>query len=503
MMWASCGAASFESAASDLPAQASESTLDVTSTDDATSTSSSTTRPPVTPSTTAPAETTVRTETTVRAVVTTSVRPAPSSGVDDGGLASADDGSPPAPADAEAQPVPEVTASGPGRDGLIASLSQGLADPGFEGSLLGGRIWVEGWGDVVRQNGDIPMIPASNQKLATALAALELLGPDHRMVTRVVSDSAPLRGVIDGDIVVVGGGDPSLEVEGEHSVGTIASLVRAAGVDRIRGDVLIDDRRHDRTRTVDGWKPDYVPESIGPLSALAISGNLALEHDPEFDSYVLDPTEGNAGLIRDALVAEGITMSGGVGPGLAPVRGFELARLDSLPVSELIVVMLRDSDNVIAELLTREIGLARSGQGTTRAGTKAIDDVLSLRLGPLQGYSADGSGLSRENARPPAEWWRLLEWVSRSEWKDEFWAGLAVGGGEKGTLRRRFNGTPAQGLVRAKTGYIEDVRALSGYSQTADGRMVVFSLIANGPAASRATTLAIDGLIDRLAGHQG
>lgn len=388
-----------------------------------------------------------------------------------------------------------------GAEGLVRSMQRALEDPGFAATEVGLQVWVEGYGPALTNAADVPLIPASNQKLATSLAALEILGPDRTFETLVLTDGSIVDGVVTGDVYVVGGADPVLTTIGEHSIETLARLVAAAGVTEIDGRLLVDESRHPIARTVAGWEEQYVPLSIGPLSAMAIDGNKPPTVEYE---YYSDPMGGNAALIVQEFQLAGIAMdleSGGVATVPSGAATIELARLASPPVSVLVQRMLGPSDNTTSELLVREMGLALSGEATTAAGLAAIDETLERLLGPLEGVSRDGSGLHRGNLRPASEWWRLLAYVIESPWRTIFEEGLAVGG-ESGTLRRRFRETPATGKVLGKTGTIDDVRTLAGYVTTLDGRPAIFVVLANGQA-NRRTTLALDALVDRIAGHPG
>lgn len=387
----------------------------------------------------------------------------------------------------------------PGAAGLLRSVQQALRDPGFSATEVGVQVWVEGYGPAITNAADVALIPASNQKLATSLAALEILGPDAVFETVVVTDGPVVDGVATGNVYIVAGADPVLTTIGEHSIETIARMVRAGGVTRIDGRLLIDESRHPIAPTVDGWEPQYVPLSIGPLSAMVIDGNKPPTVEPD---YFDDPMLGNAQLVLQEFQLAGISLdpdSAGVAAVPASARTVELARLASPPVSDLVMRMLGPSDNTTSELLVREIGLASSGEATTPAGLAAIDATLVRLLGPLQGVSHDGSGLHRDNLRSASEWWRLLAHVVDSPWRPIFEEGLAVGG-ETGTLRRRFRETPATGKVLGKTGTIDGVRTLTGYVTTLDGRRSIFVILANGDA-NRRTTLALDALVDRIAGH--
>jgi D-alanyl-D-alanine carboxypeptidase/D-alanyl-D-alanine-endopeptidase (penicillin-binding protein 4) len=224
-----------------------------------------------------------------------------------------------------------------------------------------------------------------------------------------------------------------------------------------------------------------------------------VEHNWHRDdpAFVADPALGNGELFREVLAGAGIAVAGAARSGTDPSGSIELARLRSPTVAELVTTMLLESDNEVAELLTREAGVAVAHEGSTEAGTAALAAGLAglcLELGP--GW-ADGSGMSRTDLRSARELRTLLHAAPSAPGWPVVQAGLPLGG-RTGTLAGRFVGTPAEANVRAKTGYILDGRSLSGMLTTAGGRQVVFSMLVNGPGAA-ASVDAIDELIVALA----
>jgi serine-type D-Ala-D-Ala carboxypeptidase/endopeptidase (penicillin-binding protein 4) len=159
--------------------------------------------------------------------------------------------------------------------------------------------------------------------------------------------------------------------------------------------------------------------------------------------------------------------------------------------------MLGASDNQIADLLLKEIGVAASRTGALAAGAAATGEALARFCVPLTGAADDGSGLSRANARSAREWRVLLQAARNQPWWQLLYDGLPLAG-RTGTLSSRFRGTAAEGNVRAKTGTIIGGIALSGYGTTAGGRAFVFSVVANGPA-SNGGEAALDALVAAVA----
>ncbi|MDQ3943821.1 MAG: D-alanyl-D-alanine carboxypeptidase/D-alanyl-D-alanine-endopeptidase, partial [Actinomycetota bacterium] len=321
---------------------------------------------------------------------------------------------------------------------------------------------------------------------------LSLVPPGTTLRTEVRATGTVEGGILLGDLFLVGGGDPTLRRSGPHSLDDLAAAVRVTGIEQVAGAVLGDDSRYDRVRAAPGWRSGYLPAYIGPLSALVVDGNR-YRRDAEF---VADPVTSNVALFRKALSRHGVRVLGADGTGRAPATGRVVASLSSEPVEALVARMLTASDNLVAELLLKEVGLSVSGEGSTATGIAAADELLE-DLG-IDGSSADGSGLSLGNLRSARQWRLLLQAIRALPVGQQLVDSLPLAG-QTGTLLRRLAGTAGEGNVRAKTGAIAGVRALSGYLSTAGGRPAVFSIIVNGTHVGPSVTRAIDGLIATIA----
>jgi D-alanyl-D-alanine carboxypeptidase/D-alanyl-D-alanine-endopeptidase (penicillin-binding protein 4) len=313
------------------------------------------------------------------------------------------------------------------------------------------------------------------------------------MTTAVRGSGPVVDGVLRGDVVLVGGGDPTLTARGPHSLDVLAAQVRAAGITEVDGGVVADESRHDGARAAPGWQAWQQPAYVGPLSALTLDDNRR-RADP---GYVTGPAVGNAAVFHGALAARGVRVAGAVTDGTAPPGAPVVASLRSPPVPQLVADMLQRSDNETAELLTREAGLEAGASGSTPAGTEALTTALAPLCVPLTGVVDDGSGLSRANRRTAREWRRLLQAAGSQPWGAQLREDLPLAG-RSGTLADRFRGTPAEGNVRAKTGTIIGGRALAGYLTTASGRRAVFAVVVNGDGW-RGAVGAIDRLVVTLA----
>ena len=321
------------------------------------------------------------------------------------------------------------------------------------------------------------------------MGALAVIGPDARLVTEVRLTST-------GHLVIEPGGDPTLSSTGAHSLAELAAQVHAQGVTQVPGGLLVDETRHDGARRAAGWEDWQIPAYTGPLSAFMVDHNR-WRGDP---SFLADPALANADRFREALAAEGVTIAGSTAYALAPVEESLLASLASATVAELLHPMLLNSDNQIADMLLKDIGVAATGRGSMEAGAAATRDALAPLCIALTGSTDDGSGLSHINARSARELRSLLQAARAAPW----WPILADSlptAGRTGTLAGRLRGTPADGNVQAKTGTIIGGAALSGMGTTAGGRTFVFSVIVNGPGAE-ASAGAIDNLIAAVAGSR-
>lgn len=363
---------------------------------------------------------------------------------------------------------------------------------------------------------DQPLIPASNMKLLTAAAALDVLGPTYRYTTTVSALRAPVAGVVTGDLYLVGGGDPDLvtpqyeatlrdPVPPTTSLPALAAQVRAAGVTEVAGGVVGDESRYDTLRDVATWKPVYTEEGdAGPLSALEVDNGFV--STPRGFARAPQPAQAAAQTFTALLAADGVKVDGPAAAGAAPAGAVTLTSLQSAPLSEILAAILVPSDDTGAELVTKEMGRARGAGGTTAAGTGVI--VADLRADglPTAGLVAvDGSGLDRGDRATCA---LLAAVLTRAGTGGPLAAELPVAG-RTGTLRARLRAPLTVGRVLAKTGTLDDVSALSGFVLPAPASPaptlqlrspVVFSLIMDGVPVSTGVGLG-DTVATALAGY--
>nr|WP_230414947.1 D-alanyl-D-alanine carboxypeptidase/D-alanyl-D-alanine-endopeptidase [Micromonospora tarapacensis] len=424
-----------------------------------------------------------------------------------------------------AEPAPVAVLTGadigaplPSADGLRAAL-----DPLVGDDALGGRVNVAVADALTGEplfdrGGGEGTVPASVTKLLTAVTALTARGPGHRIPTRAVAGAQP------GEVVIVGGGDPTLAVDtkgfypGAASLTDLADQVRAAldGVAPTR--VVVDSSRYSGPVYGPGWDSDVPTGGYGgAITALMLDGaRRDPKAGPGWAERVSQPdlTAGRAfaqllGVPADAVrkgtapAAAGTTgaPSGSTGPGT------ELGVVHSPPLIRLVDIMISESDNIVAESLARQVALARERPASFAGAAAAMAEVVSELALPTSGLTlADGSGLSRQNLISPVLLTELLTLAASPDRPElgGIFGGLPVGGWS-GTLRDRYGaaaGTAAgAGVVRAKTGTLTRVHAIAGVVTTAEGRLLTFAVLTDDvpPDGMDAARAALDRIAAALA----
>jgi D-alanyl-D-alanine carboxypeptidase/D-alanyl-D-alanine-endopeptidase (penicillin-binding protein 4) len=369
-----------------------------------------------------------------------------------------------------ARRVPDLVSRG----GADARLRQGL--DALTGALPATScLVVEADGrTILTHQADLSVIPASTEKVLTAEAALDLIGPDTRFRTSVEAPAPPANGVVTGDLYLVGGGDPVLTTDSyaetaikqDRAHTRLEELARAvadAGVTRVEGSVLGDESRYTSTRYVDAWPGRFIEQNqTGPLSALSVNDgfeSFPTAGDPGAPLRAApDPATRAAAVFTVLLEQRGVEVVGEPGTGQAPADATEIAHKDSRKLKRIVDQMLTFSDNQTAELLLREIGFVADGSGTTDAGAAAVEAHVRDEGLPADGEDAvDGSGLAAANRLTCG---LLVDTLDAAGRQSDLVEGLAVAG-EPGTLES-FAGTPLEGRLRGKTGSLNDVNALTG-----------------------------------------
>jgi D-alanyl-D-alanine carboxypeptidase/D-alanyl-D-alanine-endopeptidase (penicillin-binding protein 4) len=341
---------------------------------------------------------------------------------------------------------------------------------------------------------DQPFVPASNLKVLTALTALDLLGPDTTFRTEVRAGAPVERGVLKGDLYLVGGGDPLLataewvarsnsSADPRTSLEGFADAIAATGLKEVTGSIVGDDSRYDDQRYVASWPARYRAEhQTGPLSALSFNDGFVLNpHDPNRADPAPDPAKAAAQLLAELLHQRGVEVRGDAASGTTPAGTTVLASIESAPVRDVVGEATRESDNGTAELLLKELGHTVAGAGTTAAGTRVVTGHLAELGLPTEGlHMVDGSGLDPTDTLTCD---LLVEVYRHVGPGSDLVTHLSLAG-EDGTLERRFAGTPVQGKLHGKSGTINGVSSLSGVAVGGDGTPLSFAVVVNGPSAT-------------------
>ena len=406
-------------------------------------------------------------------------------------------------------------------------------------------------GEVVfAQNADKNLMPASNLKLVTTAAALDALGPHHRFVTRLYFSGTARDSTLRGDLVLRGSGDPSFgsPLFASDPLRAWARELKAMGVARIEGRIIGDDDTIDEQPYADGWDINYIAtadwaQGVGGLSyaenlvTVNIAGTRAGEParvEPVPGGYVSIrndlTTSGRRGYnpirIRRTVGTNQISVEGSVsaayaGAARVPIQDptaftlhafaerlraegiavdAEIVDADDLderpsydgapvlahvspPLTAMLKIINEKSNNFYAEQIFRTIAAG----GTATGGERRVFAFLEKAGLSTTGLAIrDGSGLSRKNLLSPQTMGQMLAYLYRSPLRDAYLETLPTGGQPETTLRYRLAGLP----VRAKTGTIEHVRALSGYVAGPDETPYVFVLFANN-FTSRSSLVAL------------
>lgn len=374
------------------------------------------------------------------------------------------------------------------RDALRRKVEAALG--GSSATVVSAAVDVQGYGAVVRRDSAHALPPASTQKSYIGLAALVALGPQARYRTEAAAVAVPVGGTLPGSLWLVAGGDPYLSAVYLRG---LAKKVRALGITRVAGDVKLDDMRYDQRRAVAGWKPTFMPDESGPLSALAVNRNRWRTDS----TFLADPAFPNAVLFRDYLRSEGVAIGGTVRREPRPANAQTLAVHHGTPLSSAVRRALKESDNFAAELILKEVGRVVRGEGSSAGGLAAVREVLGRHAVPM-GAGSDGSGLSSFDRQTTAGQVQLLQAADASGSGPSFRAALPIGCRD-GTLKHRYCGTAAEGRVSAKTGTLKGVRALAGVTTTASGRQVHFAFQLTGVTSGTSALAAIDRAVVALA----
>ena len=436
---------------------------------------------------------------------------------------------------------------------LRDALDRILADPALSGGTTGAIVERVDTGAVVyTHDADTRLMPASNRKLFTSAAALELLGPGFTFTTKALSEVAPdSTGTLHGDVYLRGVGDSLLA---PSDLDAMAKSIAKAGVKRIDGRVVGDGTLFHDGPYGEGWEWDDLSFAYAPqISGLEVTRGVLAVHvaagktvgapvhvtvdpptqylpvdctattaakDAKADPCVIarpweqnrvrvtgtvplgghadgvvtveDPARYAATVFTESLKRYGVTVTSAPATGATPDNATTLqASHTSVPMSDYIAKMNKPSDNLLAESLVRVVGALKGAGGTYLQGHAVETNFfqsLGIDVSNIELY--DGCGMARKSVVTPRAVAALLRAMHvKPDWP-AYTNSLPIAGVD-GDLRNRLKGTKAAGNVHAKTGTLHSVSSLSGYVTGTHGDLYAFSLILNNFPCDADTARAV------------
>ena len=398
---------------------------------------------------------------------------------------------------------------------------------------------------VAERNPHMPLAPASNMKLFTTAAAVDLLHPDFEITTTVYTrGTVDPAGVLDGDVKIVGRGDPTIggRFHDGHAAAVIDEWVtdlKRAGVKTVRGNLVFEYGYMDTEYIHPTWPADQLQNWYeAPISAFSmqegcvqvrvlpsrpgkpcvvqfepstsyvdlesscvtgrglpfitrlrgtntvvVRGGVPARSGPtEIFVSIENPIHYFAAVAHEAFVRNGINVQGQIVVTPRDTRpDWKPVAQHSTPLSILIYVINKKSQNHYAEQLVKIVGAEEKKEGSWEAGTSTVNEWLTGKLNVRSDefHQADGSGMSRDNRASAHAFIQLLRYMWKSPYREEFVSSLPYSGDPDAKFGRRLKSPPFARQVYAKTGYIVGVVGLSGYVHGASGKVYAFSLLFN------------------------
>lgn len=409
-------------------------------------------------------------------------------------------------------PVPSRLAP---KEALAHKVDSLLAQPQFRGAQWGVLVVNPATGDtLISRNAGKLFMPASNMKIITSAVALTQLGAGYRYRTVFATRGPKTDSIVDGDLVVIGRGDPTMSDAMRGNVLTamdsIADSLAKHGIRRVTGSLLAGGNAFPDTTLGFGWEwDDLGSDYAAPVDELFFNEGTSLLRtrpngsiDTVYKGPLKDPPRAYLNALESALMRRGITVEEGVA-----LKSLDtLAAVDTVftlwspPLGKILPALLKPSQNQIAEILFKTIALERGGLGTADSARRLVAAQLLSWGAERDGFVVhDGSGLSRHDLVSPETIVRVLNAIQRDTAFAAYYEALPIAGVD-GTIGNRMKGTPAQNNVHAKTGSLDGVRSLSGYVTTADGQRLIFSILCNNfTTPSSSVTGTADVIAESLA----
>ena len=347
----------------------------------------------------------------------------------------------------------------PWPENIQAKLDTLTQDPMFESTQLGLLVYdLTADSALYARGAKQTLRPASTMKLLTAITALDKLGSKYQFRTSLYYQGEIANGTLNGGLYCVGGMDPLFD---EVDMKAFVDRLRQLGVDTIRGHIIGDTSFKEADLLGEGWCWDDDNPQLTPL---------LISRKDEFLSRLVEK------LREDSVVVEAPCSGGTLPKGAVPV----CSRYHTL--EQVLVPMMKESDNLYAESMFFQIA-ASQGAHPAKAthGRQIIKNTLGKAgVSDVKYKLTDGSGLSLYNYVTPELEVRLLRYAYRNPSIFRSLLPALPIAGIDGTLKKRMIGTPAQGLVKAKTGTVTGVSALAGYCPAPNGHLLAFCIINQG-----------------------
>lgn len=357
-------------------------------------------------------------------------------------------------------PVTPLQVAEPGEVDLMAlkgRLNELGKDPAL--AIFGGQVIDTTTGEVVwDRDAARPLTPASSTKVLTLAAATLALDEDERIITQV------MQGEKEGTVVLRAAGDVWMTSE---QLDDLASQVGKAD------EVILDTSAWAGAPQAPGWDPENVDEGfVAPMEPIMLYGGRLGETTGDVPRSHT-PAQDLAKALAKRLGTDKVSQ------GTAPQAGVVLGEVQSAPLSERAQDAAKDSDNVMAEAIGRELAIARGKEPSFAGAAEATLEVLKDNKIDVTGVTIkDNSGLSTENLISAAVLTQIMNMATETDELRPLLGYLPLAGGD-GTLYTRYGDSGARGFVRAKTGTLTGVSALAGTAQGNSGRVYAFAFLVN------------------------
>ena len=342
---------------------------------------------------------------------------------------------------------------------VVAGIDNLLKSDMFETSQVGMMVYdLDADSAIYCHNERQLMRPASTMKLLTAITAIDKLGGSYQFKTDLCYTGEVTDGTLSGNIYCVGGFDPRFNIDDMRA---FVESIRKMGVDTIRGNIYADKSMKDEAQYGEGWCWDDDNPILSPL--------LVGRKDVFIDRFMQELRE--AGIVVDAFT----------GQRRRPDDAFCICRRFHT-IDQVLMRMLKESDNLYAESMFYQIGAASGNQPATAHSARSVMNRLIEKVGldPKRYNIADGSGLSLYNYVTAELEVRLLRYAFKN---NNIYLHLHPSlpqAGTDGTLRKRMTSPFTQGNVYAKTGTLSGISSLAGYCTAANGHRLAFAIINQG-----------------------